>query len=445
MRAYDIIIKKRNGLELSAAEIDFIISGYINDRIPDYQVSALLMAIYFQGMTKSETLQLTKSMMNSGDIIDLSAIQGIKVDKHSTGGVGDKTSIVLGPLVAAAGVKVAKMSGRGLGHTGGTIDKLEAFKSFQVELSQEEFIENVNRIGIAIAGQSGNLVPADKKLYALRDVTATVENSSLIAGSIMSKKLASGADAIVLDVKCGDGAFMKNRQEAFDLASIMVEIGTGMQKETIAIITDMEQPLGRAIGNSLEVWESIETLKGNGPDDLYQLCLELGAQMLIVAGIEREETAARQQLKTLIDDGTALAKLKEWVAAQGGDPAQIDDKLGFPQASIVKEWIAPEAGYIHRIKAEPVGLAAMILGAGRAAKEDPIDLAAGVLLHKKVGDRVEKGEPLASFYTNDRSALARTEALLSSAYTLRPEPRAVQPLLLGIVTREGLAEIPAQT
>lgn len=401
MRMYDLIMKKRKGEELTTEEINFFVDGFTKGEIPDYQASAMLMAIFFNKMNKRETADLTNAMVESGDKIDLSNIKGVKVDKHSTGGVGDKTSICLTPLVASLGIPVAKMSGRGLGHTGGTIDKLETFKGFSVELTEEKFMENVNKINIAIMGQSGNLVPADKKLYALRDVTATVDNMSLIASSIMSKKLASGADAIVLDVKVGDGAFMKTPETAKELAQEMVDIGKHLGRETIGVISDMDQPLGYAIGNSLEVIEAIELLKGNGPKDLLELTLTIGSNMLLCAKMAESEEEARKMLMENIENGKGLEKLKDFVNAQGGDISPIDDYSKFPQAKYVEKVTSPVDGYITKIHAEAFGLIAMELGAGRATKESEIDLAVGIVLNKKRGERVNKGDVLAYIHSNN--------------------------------------------
>ena len=407
MRIYDIIKKKRDNHELTKAEIDFFVEKYSKGEIPDYQASAILMAIFFNKMNKRETADLTNAMVESGDKIDLSNIKGIKVDKHSTGGVGDKTSISLTPLVASLGIPVAKMSGRGLGHTGGTIDKLETFKGFSVELTEEQFMENVNKINIAIMGQSGNLVPADKKLYALRDVTATVDNMSLIASSIMSKKLASGADAIVLDVKVGDGAFMKTPETAKELAQEMVDIGKHLGRETIGVISDMDQPLGYAIGNSLEVIEAIELLKGNGPKDLLELTLTIGSNMLLCAKMAESEEEARKMLMENIENGKGLEKLKDFVKAQGGDISPIDDYSKFPQAKYVEKVTSPVDGYITKIHAEAFGLIAMELGAGRATKESEIDLAVGIVLNKKRGEKVNKGDVLAYIHSNSEEKIEK--------------------------------------
>ncbi|MDF2881026.1 MAG: pdp [Clostridiaceae bacterium] len=403
MRMYDIIMKKRNGLELSTEEINFFIENYTKGNIPDYQASALTMAIYFKKMNRRETADLTMAMVNSGDVLDLSKIEGIKVDKHSTGGVGDTTTLVLGPMVAALGIPVAKMSGRGLGHTGGTIDKLESFKGFSVEMPEEKFIENVNNIKLAVGGQTGDLAPADKKLYALRDVTATVDNISLIASSIMSKKIAAGADCIVLDVKVGDGAFMKTPEAARELAEEMVSIGKSVGRNTIAVISDMDQPLGYAIGNALEVKEAIDTLKGKGPKDLFELCLTLGSNMVVLAKKAENIHEARKMLINIIESGKALEKLKEFVAAQGGDTSCIDDTSKLPQAKYIKQVIIEKDGYVSKIHAEKIGIIAMELGAGRATKESIVDLAVGIVLNKKRGDKVSKGDILAYVYTNDEA------------------------------------------
>jgi pyrimidine-nucleoside phosphorylase len=396
----DLIEKKRDGHELSTEEINFIINGYTDGTIPDYQISALTMAIFFKGMTEKERADLTMAMVKSGDQIDLSQIEGIKVDKHSTGGVGDTTTLVLGPLVAAVGVPVAKMSGRGLGHTGGTIDKLESVKGFHVEIENNEFIELVNKNKIAVIGQSGNLTPADKKLYALRDVTATVDSIPLIASSIMSKKIAAGADAIVLDVKTGAGAFMKTLEDSKELAKAMVRIGNNVGRRTMAVISDMGQPLGYAIGNALEVKEAIDTLKGEGPEDLTELCLTLGSHMVYLANKASSLKEARAMLEKAINDGSALDKLKVFLSSQGGDASIVDDPSKLPQAKFTFELEAKEDGYVAEIVADEVGTAAMILGAGRATKESVIDLAVGLVLRKKIGDYVKKGESLVTIYSN---------------------------------------------
>jgi len=400
LRMVDIIESKRDGEELTKEEIEFFVTGYTNDSIPDYQASAFLMAIYFQGMTTEEQGYLTMAMANSGDQIDLSAIEGIKVDKHSTGGVGDTTTLILAPLVAACGVPVAKMSGRGLGHTGGTLDKLEAIDGFHVEISTDQFIQQVNDLKIAVIGQSGNLTPADKKLYALRDVTATVNSIPLIASSIMSKKLAAGADAIVLDVKTGAGAFMKTLEDSKQLADAMTAIGNEVGRNTSAVISDMSQPLGLAIGNALEVKEAIDTLQGRGPADLTELCLVLGSEMLLAAKQATTQEDARKQLQTVMENGDALRLFGQLIKAQGGNEKVIEDTNLLPQAQYQIEVPATKSGYVSMIDADEIGVAAMLLGAGRATKEDIIDLAVGIVLRKKIGDFVEIGEALAVLHTN---------------------------------------------
>ncbi|TDM10563.1 pyrimidine-nucleoside phosphorylase [Macrococcus lamae] len=400
MRMVDIIAKKRDGGELSKEEIEFFITGYTNGDIPDYQASSLAMAIYFQDMNDDERANLTMVMVESGDQIDLSAIDGIKVDKHSTGGVGDTTTLVLAPLVAALDIPVAKMSGRGLGHTGGTIDKLEAVDGFHVEISEEEFTRLVNEHKIAVIGQSGNLTPADKKLYALRDVTGTVNSIPLIASSIMSKKIAAGADAIVLDVKTGAGAFMKTDEDAERLARAMVKIGNNVGRRTMAIISDMSQPLGFAIGNALEVQEAIETLRGEGPEDLTELVMTLGSQMVVLGGKAEDLDDARRKLQEVIDNGAALEKFREFLENQGGDGSVVDDVTKLPQAAYTIEVPAKSSGVVSRMVADEIGIASMLLGAGRATKEDTIDLAVGLMLRKKVGDTVEEGESLVTIYAN---------------------------------------------
>lgn len=409
MRMYDVILKKRRGEELSKEEIDFFVKGFTTGEIPDYQASALLMSIFFNKMNKRETADLTMAMVKSGDEINLDSIKGIKVDKHSTGGVGDKTSICLTPLVASFGVPVAKMSGRGLGHTGGTIDKLESFDGFSVELSEEKFINNSNNIGIALTGQTGNIAPADKKIYALRDVTATVDNMSLIASSIMSKKIASGADAIVLDVKVGDGAFMKTPEEAQLLAEEMVGIGSNVGRKTIGVISDMDQPLGFAIGNVLEVIEAIELLKGNGPKDLLDLTLTLGSYMLVCADKAKDFEEGKKLLIENINNGKGIEKLKEFVKAQGGNIDCIDDYSKFEKAKYIVEVKSEKAGYISKINAEAFGLIAMELGAGRATKESVIDLAVGIVLNKKRGEKVEKGDILAYIHSNKEEKIEKAK------------------------------------
>lgn len=400
MRMVDLIAKKRDGKELKTEEINFIIEGYTKDEIPDYQMSALAMAIFFQDMTERERADLTMAMVNSGDTIDLSAIEGVKVDKHSTGGVGDTTTLVLAPLVAALDIPVAKMSGRGLGHTGGTIDKLEAIAGFHVEISNEEFVKLVNKDKIAVIGQSGNLTPADKKLYALRDVTATVDAIPLIASSIMSKKIAAGSDAIVLDVKTGAGAFMKSVEDAKELAHAMVSIGNNVGRKTMAVISDMSQPLGFAIGNALEVKEAIDTLQGKGPKDLEELCLALGRQMVFLANKASSLEEAEKMLQEVISNGKALNKFKDFIANQGGDSSVVDHPEKLPQAKYQIDVPAKEDGVVAEIVADEIGTAAMLLGAGRATKDSVIDLAVGLMLNKKVGDPVKVGESLVTIHSN---------------------------------------------
>lgn len=432
MRMVDLITKKRDGVELTKEEIDFFIQGYTDGTIPDYQMSAMAMAIYFKGMTSEERANLTMAMVHSGDVIDLSGIHGIKVDKHSTGGVGDTTTLVLAPLVAAIGVPVAKMSGRGLGHTGGTIDKLESVQGFHVEIENDEFLDLVNRNGVAVIGQSGNLTPADKKLYGLRDVTGTVNSIPLIASSIMSKKIAAGADAIVLDVKTGDGAFMKDMDDARELAACMVDIGNRVGRRTVAILSDMSQPLGYAIGNALEVKEAIDTLRGEGPEDLAELCLTLGGHMAVLAGVAKTHEEARAMLEQAMVSGKAIEKFKIFLSAQGGDASVVDDPTKLPTAAYQIEVPAKEAGYVTKIAAENVGLAAMILGAGRATKESDIDLAVGIVLHKKIGDAVKVGESLATIHANSADVANALEKLYASI-AIRPEQVAAPALLNGVI------------
>ncbi|WP_261129241.1 pyrimidine-nucleoside phosphorylase [Bacillus sp. Marseille-Q3570] len=428
MRMVDLIEKKRNGNELTKDEIAFIIEGYTNGDIPDYQMSALAMAIYFNDMTEEERANFTMAMVDSGDKIDLAAIEGIKVDKHSTGGVGDTTTLVLAPLVAAVGVPVAKMSGRGLGHTGGTIDKLEAVPGFHVEIDNEEFIKIVNKNKIAVIGQSGNLTPADKKLYGLRDVTATVNSIPLIASSIMSKKIAAGADAIVLDVKTGAGAFMTEVEKAEELAKAMVKIGNNVGRNTMAIISDMSQPLGFAIGNALEVKEAVDTLRGEGPEDLEELCLTLGSFMVMLAKKAETKEEARQMLIDVMKNGKAIETFKTFLKAQGGDESVIDDLSKLPTAKYEIPFVAEKDGYVSEIMANEVGTAAMLLGAGRATKESEIDLAVGIVLHKKVSDEVKKGETIATLHSNQENV---DEVLkkLNGAYTISTEKVEAPPLV----------------
>lgn len=425
MRMYDVIEKKREGNALTESEINFFIEGYTTGKIPDYQVSALLMAIYFQGMTSEESAALTMAIVRSGEMIDLSAIHGRKVDKHSTGGVGDTTTLTLAPLVASVGVFVPKMSGRGLGHTGGTIDKLESIDGFHVEISNEAFINLVNKNHLAVIGQSDNLAPADKLLYSLRDVTATVNSIPLIASSIMSKKIAAGADAIVLDVKTGAGAFMKTEQEARKLAETMVAIGSNVQKETVAILSSMDQPLGHAIGNALEVKEAIETLQGKGPDDLTELTLTLGSQMVLLAKQANSLQEARDMLERNLYNGKAIQMFQTFVQSQGGDSSIIEEPSRLPQASYQFDVRALEAGYISAITADQIGRAAMLLGAGRSTKESVIDLAVGLVLHKKIGDAVQVGDVLCTIHSNTKSVEPVTklikEHIYISAQQVRPQ------------------------
>ena len=433
MRMYDIIMKKRNGGELTEEEIRFFITGYTRGEIPDYQVSALMMAIYFRKMTEAETLALTMAMAESGDRLDLSGIQGIKVDKHSTGGVGDKTSLALAPMVAACGIPVAKMSGRGLGHTGGTIDKLESFSGFTTALTREKFIENVNRIGIAIMGQTADLAPADKKLYALRDVTATVDNLSLIASSIMSKKLAAGADAIVLDVKTGNGAFMKEEADARALAEEMVKIGKNAGRRTIAVISDMDQPLGYAVGNALEVKEAIDTLKGEGPEDFVELCLTLGSRMLLAGGKAEDSGEARRMLEEVIADGRALEKLAEFVEAQGGSRESVYHPELLPGAAITRPVTAPVSGYLNHIVCEEVGICSLMLGGGRETKESGIDLSVGLVLCKTAGDYVMEGETLAVIHANEEERAEAVSKRYLAACRITDTKKKKKPFIKGVI------------
>ena len=431
----ELIAKKRDGEALSTEEIGFMIDGYVRGEIPDYQMSAMCMAILFRGMDDREILDLTMSMMHSGETLDLSPIRGVKADKHSTGGVGDKTSLVLCPMVAACGVKIAKMSGRGLGHTGGTIDKLESFPGFVTGISEERFFENVNRIGIAIAGQTAEVCPADKKLYALRDVTGTVPSIPLIVSSIMSKKLAAGADVIVLDVKCGSGAFMKTAEQARELAEGLTRVGRLAGRKCAAVITDMDEPLGYAVGNALEVKEAIDVLAGRTEaGELKELCLTLGANMLTLSGLAANEAEAREKLKATIADGSALKKLAEMVEAQYGDSRAVYDTSLLPEAAFKQEVPSEEGGYVAHIEAEDVGLVSMHLGGGRVTKDSAIDLSVGVVLHKKVGDRVEPGESLATIHASDEKKAAEAAELLKNCYTLSQSPVEKAPFIKAIVS-----------
>jgi len=429
----DIVEKKRDGKELSTEEIQFFVKGYTEGSIPDYQAASLLMAIYFQDMTERERTDLTMAMVESGDTIDLSPIEGIKCDKHSTGGVGDKVTLCLSPMVAACGVPVAKMSGRGLGHTGGTIDKLESIPGFQVELASEQFIQQVNDIKMAVVSQSGNLTPADKKIYALRDVTGTVPSIPLIASSIMSKKIASGADAIVLDVKVGEGAFMKTVKEAEELAHAMVKIGNRVGRKTIAILSDMSQPLGYAVGNALEVKEAIDVLKGEGPEDVKELCLTLGSYMVFLSEKAPSIEKAREMLKEVLNSGKALETFKAFIKAQGGNLAIVDHPELLPQAKYKIEIPAKQSGYIEKIVANEIGVAAMLLGAGRETKDSAIDLAVGIVLNKKVGDFVEKGETLATIHSNKENIEEIKDKIYSNI--LMTNEKVEKPALIkGVIT-----------
>lgn len=432
MRMYDIIHKKRNGGELSEEEIRFFIEGYTDESIPDYQAAALCMAVYFRGMTPKETSILTLAMAESGDQIDLGGIEGFTVDKHSTGGVGDKTSLIVVPIVASCGGKVAKMSGRGLGHTGGTVDKLESIPGFRTELNPDDFIKQVNGIGLCIVGQTGELAPADKKLYALRDVTATVESIALIASSIMSKKLAAGSKGIVLDVKTGSGAFMKTVEESENLAKEMVAIGKSAGRSVTAVITNMDIPLGDSVGNSLEVIEAIKTLKGEGESDLTEVCLTLAAQMLSMVTGEDEKTCY-SMAKGAIDNGLAINKLREMISAQGGNANVVDDYSLFKQPKYTAEIFSECDGYIEHTDAEKIGIASVILGAGREKKGDPIDPSAGIVLKKKTGDYVKKGEPLAVFYTDDEGKIEGAKQEFLDAFTFGNERTQPQKLIYKII------------
>ncbi len=433
MRMTDLIEKKRDGGELTTAEIRWMIEGYTKGDIPDYQMSAMCMAIYFRDMTERETYDLTMAMLDSGDRIDLSGVEGVKADKHSTGGVGDKTSLLLCPMLAACGVKMAKLSGRGLGHTGGTIDKLESFAGFSTSMSMETFLRSVNENGFAIAGQTGQLVPADKKLYALRDVTGTVPSMPLIVGSILSKKFAAGADIIVLDVKCGSGAFMQTEEDAFGLARLLVEVGRHAGKKVVAVVTDMDEPLGNAVGNALEVKEALAALKGEYAGDLLELCMTLGGEILLSGGIAPDEASARAMLQEAIDSGAALSRFERFVAAQGGDPAAVRDTSLLPRAPVVIEASSRRAGYVRHIDAHGVGIVSMHLGGGRATKEDDIDLSVGVVLKKKVGDHVALGESLGTIHAASEEAAGEAVMLLRGCFELTEEPVHRAPFIKGVV------------
>ncbi len=438
MRVYDIIMRKRDGLELDGDEISFLVDGFVAGEIPDYQMAAFLMAVYFRGMTARETGDLTMSMAGSGDIVDLSCLPGRKVDKHSTGGVGDKTSLVLGPMVASAGIPVPKMSGRGLGHTGGTLDKLESIPGFRVSLSMDEFLSAVRGVGIAIVGQTGRLAPADGKMYALRDVTATVDSIPLIASSIMSKKIAGGAEAIVLDVKFGSGAFMKGYEDAVGLATAMVSIGGSVGRETVAVISCMEQPLGFAVGNALEVAEAVETLSGRGPLDLTELCLTLGSYMLVLGGKAPDPASARAVLEGLLASGKCLEKFIQMVGAQGGDTSVGRDPSFLPRAAVVAPVRADCPGYVLRADALQIGRAAMSLGAGRLTKESPVDRSVGIVLEKKVGDRAEDGEVLAWCHAPDDASGEAAVDMVKRAYAMSPDPPLSHRIVRAIVTGRGV-------
>lgn len=430
---YDLIEKKRNGQHLSTEEINYIVQGYVKNRIPDYQVSAFLMAVYFRGMSFQEMADLTSAIAASGDRLDLSSIPGIKVDKHSSGGVGDKTTLVLAPLVASVGLPVAKMSGRALGYTGGTIDKLESIPGFKTEIPYKDFVDQVRKVGVAVVAQTGHLAPADKKLYALRDVTATVDSIPLIASSIMSKKLAAGADAILLDVKTGSGAFLKEIDESLELARAMVKIGSKHNVRTVAIVTNMDQPLGYAVGNALEVKEAIAVLRNSKqPGDLRELCLALGSQMLILAGRTKDTSQARALLEEALDSGAALEKFTQWVAAQGGDARIVDDDTLLPCASRIEEVTSPQDGFVHSIAAREVGRAALLLGAGRETKNSRIDPAVGIVMRRKAGDHVRQGETLALIHANQKNMAEAKEILLNS-YTISNKKPPTQPLLYYLV------------
>lgn len=441
MNMYDIINKKKRKERLSREEIQYLVENYTNGKIPDYQMSAFLMAVCINGMDHEETANLTMAMAKSGDMLDLSVIDGIKVDKHSTGGVGDKTSLVLSPMVASLGIPMAKMSGRGLGHTGGTIDKLESFPGFSTSIPTEQFISNVNRIKLAIVGQTANLAPADKKIYALRDVTATVDNISLIASSIMSKKLAAGSDVIVLDVKTGSGAFMKSYEDSLALAKEMVQIGTIAGRKTYAVITDMNQPLGYAVGNTLEVIEAIDTLNGKGPKDLLEVSLALASMMLVGAGAASDIDNAKKMLLKTIEDKRAISKFAEFIAAQGGDSSYVFNTDKFDKASLSYNITADSDGYVSAIRTDEVGMASLLLGGGRVTKDSVIDLTVGIIIKKKLGDKVKAGDILASLYANDQSKLNQASERLKKAFTIQEKQPGRQKHVYAIVTSEGTQEL----
>ncbi len=438
MNMVEIITKKKLGQILTDEEIDFFVQGAATKSIPDYQLAALLMAIRLNGMTPEETTHLTLSMTRSGDVADLSAIPGIKVDKHSTGGVGDTTTLVLAPLVAACGAPVAKMSGRGLGHTGGTLDKLESIPGLTVELSEEDFIRQVKDVGAAVIGQTGTLAPADKTLYALRDVTATVDSLPLIASSIMSKKLASGADAIVLDVKTGSGAIMHTLEGSIELGKAMVDIGALAGKPVMAIVTGMEQPLGTHIGNALEVKDAIDVLSGRTEGDLKEVSLLLGSHMLVLSGCAKTSTEGRQMLEEALRSGAGLEKLKQMIAAQGGDPSVCDDWTKMPQAKVIKDIVWDEAGYVDKMDTTAIGLAAQGMGAGRMKKSDALDYSVGLILHSRIGDKVEKGTPLARLFAKSEEDAVEAEKKIRQAISLSANPAKKPPLWYAIITKDGI-------
>ncbi|MDE6313000.1 MAG: pyrimidine-nucleoside phosphorylase [Lachnospiraceae bacterium] len=433
MRMYDLIMKKRNNDILTQEEIRYMVGGFTKGEIPDYQMSAMLMAIYFRGMNEAETLNLTMAMADSGDTLDLSGIQGVKCDKHSTGGVGDKVSLILGPMAAAAGIPVAKMSGRGLGHTGGTIDKLESIAGFRTVMEQEDFIRQVNDIGIALVGQTAHLAPADKKIYALRDVTATVDSLPLIASSIMSKKLAAGADTIVLDVKCGNGAFMREEAAAVALAKTMVRIGNGAGRHTIAVISDMNEPLGYMVGNSLEVWEALEVLQGRGDEKLTELCITLGAYMLYGTGLVKRVTNGKRKMKRVLEDGLAYKKFMEWMKAQGADTSSLSNTKQLLSAKYRLQILSDQKGYVREILADEVGIAALMLGAGRENLDSVLDYQAGFRLLKKTGDYVEEQEPIAVCYANDNSKVAEACERFQAAYRFSRERQEPKPFIKAVI------------
>ncbi len=437
MRIYDIIQKKRDGEELTKEEINYFVNGYTDGSIPDYQISALLMAIYLKQMNTRETVELTNAMVGSGDTVDLSSIKGVKVDKHSTGGVGDKTTLVLGPMVAACGLPVVKMSGRGLGHTGGTLDKLDAIYGFNTVVSKDDFIKIVNKINICISGQTANIAPADKKFYALRDVTATVDSLPLIASSIMSKKLALDSDAIVLDVKLGSGAFMKDLEHSIELAESMVNIGEGVGRQTVALVTNMDEPLGYAIGNALEVKEAVETLENKGPNDLYELCLELGSHMLALGKVSSSLEEARKQLIQVVENGKALEKLKELVMLQGGDVSFIEDTSKLAKSKHIIDVISDKDGYVKSMNAENIGKYALELGAGRETKDSEINLSVGIVLNKKIDDKVSKGDIIAFIHSDDLEKGEKISEQLKDTIKIGDKNKDKKKLIYGIISKDN--------